>query len=153
MSPCRRRPRRLRNGPARNAVARSGFPPGVFPRIFAPTACRRLHLSAGSLARKDTPAREYLAKQPEKAAAEIAESAAGVLLTTAQTVAGYRIVETLEIVTAECVQGSSSWQKLTASLTDFFGGRSGSMQKMLRDLRRPACPNYAKKPHRPEAMQ
>jgi uncharacterized protein YbjQ (UPF0145 family) len=66
---------------------------------------------------------------------QIATRAERVVLTTAPSLAGSRIVETIEIVSAECVYGVNAWKEFIAHFTDLFGGRSGKMQKVLRDLR------------------
>ena len=58
-----------------------------------------------------------------------------VVLTTAPSLEGYRVTETFDIVTAECVFGMSVFRDLFAGLTDVFGGRSASSQRVLRDAR------------------
>lgn len=58
-----------------------------------------------------------------------------VVLTTTAALPGMEIEEVLEVVTAECVNGVSAWNDLFASFSDFFGGRSGKMQRVLRQLR------------------
>ena len=62
-------------------------------------------------------------------------SARDVVLTTTDSVEGFRAVKTFEIVSAECVYGVNAWRELIAGFTDFFGGRSGQFQSVLRDLR------------------
>jgi uncharacterized protein YbjQ (UPF0145 family) len=57
-------------------------------------------------------------------------------LTTAPSIEGYRVTETLEILTAECVQGMDALQDLFAAVRDVVGGRSKATQKILRDLRK-----------------
>jgi uncharacterized protein YbjQ (UPF0145 family) len=59
-----------------------------------------------------------------------------VILTTAPWLEGYRVVETLEIVTAECAFGMNIFRDFFASVTDFVGGRSASTQTVLRDARK-----------------
>ncbi len=66
------------------------------------------------------------------------------LVTTTPTIEGYRITKTLEIVTAECVFGMSIFKDMLAGLSDFFGGRSNTVQKVLRDARR-VCLNELRK--------
>lgn len=61
---------------------------------------------------------------------------APVILTTAQSLEGYKVIETLEIVTAECCYGMNLFLDLFTSTSDIFGGRSKITQKMLRDARR-----------------
>jgi uncharacterized protein YbjQ (UPF0145 family) len=57
-------------------------------------------------------------------------------LTTAPSIEGYRVIETLEILTAECVHGMDALQDLFAAVRDVVGGRSDATQKVLRDLRK-----------------
>ena len=49
--------------------------------------------------------------------------------------AEYRVTERIEIITAECVFGMNLFKDFFASITDIFGGRSKSSQKVLRDAR------------------
>ncbi len=58
-----------------------------------------------------------------------------VVLTTAPWLEGYRVEETIDIVTAECVLGVSIFKELLSGLTDAIGGRSGTTQKLLRRAR------------------
>jgi uncharacterized protein YbjQ (UPF0145 family) len=58
-----------------------------------------------------------------------------IILTTAPSIEGYRIEETIEIVTAECVYGVNAFRDFFSGMTDFFGGRSSANQKVLRDAR------------------
>ncbi|MCI0488838.1 MAG: YbjQ family protein [Blastocatellia bacterium] len=76
--------------------------------------------------------------------AEIKKRATAVILTTANNLEGYRIVETLEIITAECVYGMNLFLDLFVGLSDVFGGRSQTSQRMLRDARR-TCLNELKR--------
>ena len=56
-------------------------------------------------------------------------------LTTAPSLEGYKIVETIDIVTAECVFGMNIFRDFFAGMSDLFGGRSKASQKILRDAR------------------
>ena len=56
-------------------------------------------------------------------------------LTTAPSLEGYKIIETIDIVTAECVFGMNIFRDFFAGISDFFGGRSKASQKILRDAR------------------
>tara|TARA_B110000263_G_scaffold127124_1_gene110601 strand:+ start:230 stop:544 length:315 start_codon:yes stop_codon:yes gene_type:complete len=56
-----------------------------------------------------------------------------IVITTAQTLENYKITETIDIITAECVFGMNVFRDFFAGLTDFFGGRSNASQKVLRD--------------------
>jgi uncharacterized protein YbjQ (UPF0145 family) len=59
-----------------------------------------------------------------------------IIITTAPLIEGYRVIQTIEIVSSECVYGMNIFKDYLASLTDFFGGRSKATQKVLRDARR-----------------
>ena len=61
-----------------------------------------------------------------------------IILTTTPSLDGYRVTETLDIITAECVFGLNMLRNFMASLPDVFGGRSETTQKTLRDARN-AC--------------
>jgi uncharacterized protein YbjQ (UPF0145 family) len=56
-------------------------------------------------------------------------------LTTAPTLEGYKVIETLDVITAECVFGMNIFRDFFAGMSDFFGGRSKASQKVLRDSR------------------
>lgn len=66
------------------------------------------------------------------------------IVTTAPSLDGYRISETLDIVSAECVFGMNIFRDFFASITDVFGGRSEATQKVLRDTRK-VCLNELRK--------
>jgi uncharacterized protein YbjQ (UPF0145 family) len=69
------------------------------------------------------------------AAAQQDRRIAAVLLTTASSLEGYRITRTIDVVSAECAFGINVLRDLFAAVSDFFGGRSESTQKVLRDAR------------------
>lgn len=71
-----------------------------------------------------------------------------VQVTTAQSLAGYRIVRTVDIVSAECVLGMNFLQDFLASLSDVFGGRSGTTQNTLREARRTCMHELRREAHR-----
>lgn len=56
-------------------------------------------------------------------------------MTTAPYIENYKIVKTIEIVSAECVFGLNIIKDVVMSFTDFFGGRSGTAQSALRQAR------------------
>ena len=58
-----------------------------------------------------------------------------VLLTTTPSLANHRILETIDIVSAECAFGINVLRDLFTSVTDVFGGRSESLQKPLREAK------------------
>ncbi|NIN00865.1 MAG: heavy metal-binding domain-containing protein [candidate division Zixibacteria bacterium] len=66
------------------------------------------------------------------------------ILTTAPSIEGYKVAETLEIVTAECVFGVNVFRDFFGGISDFFGGRSAATQKVLRKARR-VCLNELNK--------
>ncbi len=53
------------------------------------------------------------------------------LLTTTPTIEGRPIREYKGVVTGEVIIGANALKDFMASLTDFFGGRSGSYEKVL----------------------
>lgn len=56
-------------------------------------------------------------------------------ITTAPGIEGYKIIDTLDVITAECVFGMNVFRDFFASVSDFWGGRSNATQKVLRDAR------------------
>ena len=65
-------------------------------------------------------------------------------LTTAFAFVNHEIQDEVSIITAECVFGMNVFRDFFAGMTDFFGGRSDSSQKVLRDARE-TCLNELKK--------
>lgn len=63
------------------------------------------------------------------------EKLKGILITTTQYLEGYRVTKTFDIISAECVFGMNIFKDFFMGLTDFFGGRSGTAQEMLRSAR------------------
>jgi uncharacterized protein YbjQ (UPF0145 family) len=61
-----------------------------------------------------------------------------VILTTETYPKRFEIVETVEIVTAECAFGMNIFKDLFAGVRNIVGGRSEAVQKTLRDTRRTA---------------
>ncbi len=75
-------------------------------------------------------------KQFDELSTEIIdELAKDLILTTENSMDEYRVVERIEIITAECVFGMNLFKDFFASITDIFGGRSSSSQKVLRNAR------------------
>ncbi len=62
--------------------------------------------------------------------------AKNVIVTTAPTLEGYRVVETIDLISAECVYGMNIFRDIFAEVRDVFGGRSKASQKVLRDAKR-----------------
>lgn len=57
------------------------------------------------------------------------------ILTTTPNVEGQPIREYKGIVTGETIIGANAWKDFKAGIRDFFGGRSGSYEKVLRDAK------------------
>lgn len=76
-------------------------------------------------------------KQYDELPTEVIDKIAGeIIVTTEPVMAEYRVVERMEVITAECVFGMNLFRDFFASITDILGGRSSSSQKVLRDARR-----------------
>lgn len=60
------------------------------------------------------------------------------LLTTTPTIDGRRILEYKGVVTGETIVGANVLKDFMASLSDFFGGRSGTYEKVLREAKESA---------------
>ena len=57
-------------------------------------------------------------------------------ITTSYQIANAKITDEIDIITAECVFGMNIFKDIFASARDFFGGRSETTQKVLRDARK-----------------
>ncbi len=57
------------------------------------------------------------------------------ILTTTPTVEGSRIVSYLGVVTGETIVGANAIKDFMAGLRDFFGGRSGTYEEVLRNAK------------------
>lgn len=68
----------------------------------------------------------------------IDQLAADLIVTTEMSMPEYKVTRRIEVITAECVFGMNLFKDFFAGITDFFGGRSKSSQKVLRDARRTA---------------
>ena len=60
------------------------------------------------------------------------------LLTTTPTIEGRRSLEYKGVVTGETIVGANVLKDFMASLSDFFGGRSGTYEKVLREAKESA---------------
>ena len=58
-----------------------------------------------------------------------------IVLTTAYSVIGRKMIKEVEIVTAECVFGSNIFRDLFSGVRDLVGGRAKGQQNILRDAR------------------
>lgn len=57
------------------------------------------------------------------------------ILTTTQSVEGYKITDYRGIVVGEAIMGANVFRDLFASITDIVGGRSGAYESKLQDAR------------------
>lgn len=57
-----------------------------------------------------------------------------VLITTTNTIQGGTIIQYLDLISTHVVIGANFFSDLKASFTDFFGGRSGTYQKKLKEI-------------------
>ncbi|NTV15669.1 MAG: YbjQ family protein [Desulfobulbaceae bacterium] len=67
-----------------------------------------------------------------------------IILTTAPQIDGIKIIKHIDIITSECAFGINLFKDFFAGVSDFFGGRSGSTEKVLRDARK-LCLNGLRK--------
>lgn len=56
-------------------------------------------------------------------------------VTTTPSIDGYKVANVVDVISAECVFGMNIFKDFFASLTDIFGGRSGTSQSALREAR------------------
>lgn len=89
------------------------------------------------------------ASAQQKKAAKLERNAAinAVILTTETYPQDIRILERVEIVTAECAFGMNIFKDLFAGVRDIVGGRSEAVQKTMRDARRTALYELKKEAH------
>jgi uncharacterized protein YbjQ (UPF0145 family) len=73
--------------------------------------------------------------RPIEEEAEVERKAGQVILTTAPSLEGFKVLETVEVISAECVFGMNLFLDMFVGLTDVFGGRSESSQKVLKEAR------------------
>lgn len=86
--------------------------------------------------------------QPRKAAKLERDAAIdAVILTTETYPQDIRILERVEIVTAECAFGMNIFKDLFAGVRDIVGGRSEAVQKTMRDARRTVLYELKKEAH------
>lgn len=67
------------------------------------------------------------------------------ILSTTPTIEGHPILEYKGIVTGEVIIGANVWKDFKASLTDFFGGRSSTYEKVLIDAKERALEELSKR--------
>lgn len=66
------------------------------------------------------------------------------LMTTTPSVEGKQIVRYLEVVTGETIIGANVFRDFLAGVRDFFGGRSGSYEAVLREAKDTALEEMAR---------
>lgn len=72
---------------------------------------------------------------------------ASIQVTTVPSLEGYRVINTLGIVTAEYVAGINFLRDFLSEITDVIGGRSGSLQNELREARETCIANLKMEAH------
>ena len=70
------------------------------------------------------------------------------LLTTTPTVEGRRIVTYYGVVTGETIIGANVMRDFMAGIRDFFGGRSGAYEEVLREAKDTALEEMAQEAQR-----
>lgn len=58
-----------------------------------------------------------------------------IILTTTNSIDGYKVIKNLDIVAAECAFGMNIFKDLLTNLSDVFGGRSKTTQNTLKNAR------------------
>ena len=66
------------------------------------------------------------------------------LMTTTPSVEGKQIVRYLGVVTSETIIGANVFRDFLAGVRDFFGGRSGSYEAVLREAKDTALEEMAR---------
>ena len=66
------------------------------------------------------------------------------LMTTTPSVEGKRIVRYLGVVTGETIIGANVFRDFLAGVRDFFGGRSGSYEAVVREAKDTALEEMAR---------
>lgn len=70
------------------------------------------------------------------------------LLTTTPTVEGRRIVTYYGVVTGETIIGANVMRDFLAGIRDFFGGRSGAYEEVLREAKETALEEMSREAQR-----
>ncbi|HIY50115.1 MAG TPA: heavy metal-binding domain-containing protein [Candidatus Barnesiella excrementavium] len=70
------------------------------------------------------------------------------LLTTTPTVEGRRIVTYYGVVTGETIIGANVMRDFMAGIRDFFGGRSGAYEEVLREAKDTALEEMSREAQR-----
>lgn len=70
------------------------------------------------------------------------------LMTTTPTVEGRRIVTYYGVVTGETIIGANVMRDFLAGIRDFFGGRSGAYEEVLREAKNTALEEMSREAQR-----
>ena len=70
-------------------------------------------------------------KEEEKLKIEIQK----IKITTTNSIAGYDIIDTIDIVSSECALGMNIFRDFFSSVRDIVGGRSVATQKILKEVK------------------
>ncbi len=70
------------------------------------------------------------------------------LLTTTPTIEGKKIITYYGVVTGETIIGANVFRDFMASIRDFFGGRSGAYEDVLREAKNTAMAEMSKEAER-----
>jgi len=87
---------------------------------------------------------ERVREQQEK---ELKRELARIMITTADSLPQYRIMESLDIITAECAFVMNIFKDFFSAMSDIVGGRSRATQKVLRDARLKCLEELRKEAH------
>lgn len=71
-----------------------------------------------------------------------------VIVTTTPSLEDYRVTKVIDVISAECVFGMSIFKDFFTGLTDFFGGRSETSQKVLKEARQLCIKELKTEAHR-----
>lgn len=71
-----------------------------------------------------------------------------IILSTAQTIPGKQILETIDLVGAQCLYGINSIEDVAVGIRDMIGGRSKTMQKRIFEARKQALQELREEAHR-----
>lgn len=63
------------------------------------------------------------------------ETIRSVIVTTTPFLDGYRVTKVIDVISSECVFGMNIFKDFFTGLSDFFGGRSETSQKALKEAR------------------
>ncbi|RON08360.1 hypothetical protein BK659_13240 [Pseudomonas brassicacearum] len=69
------------------------------------------------------------------------------IMTTTQSIEGRQIAAYLDIVSAESVQGINVVRDMFAGMRDFFGGRSQTLERALKEARAQATDELKERAH------